>query len=309
VTSLYFSYSSKNNSTIDHYEHIWGDAHITEQLLGLNFRISPDAFFQVNATAAEALYQKVIDMVKEADTEAPLTHVLDVCCGTGTIGLAVAKHCPGTTVLGIDNCQQAIEDAVHNTEANRVTNASFVCGLAEHALRSIVSPLEGRSNNVLAIVDPPRAGLHGDVVKVLRTEKSITRVIFVSCSPQQAMQNFMDLMRIPNKRRRGDPFRCVRAVPVDLFPQTKHCEMIVEFVRLTDEDINGSTDQVASVNGSTDLSVKQDADSTVDKNSAGETQENSNSSDEKETSERTVNGNELKSGGCVVERTGEDGPG
>ncbi|XP_062874190.1 tRNA (uracil-5-)-methyltransferase homolog A isoform X2 [Trichomycterus rosablanca] len=214
-------------------ELVAGDAWIHEELLGLRFRISPHSFFQTNTPAAEVLYSSVGEWA-QLDQEST---VLDVCCGTGTIGISLAKRVK--KVIGIELCQEAVEDAKVNAKANGLTNIEFHCGKAEDifptVLNAVVSP------NVTAIVDPPRAGLHSKVILAIRRAEHLKRLVYVACNAKAAMNNFVDLCRAPSNRVRGDPFRPVRAMGVDLFPQTMHCETILLFERVD----YGSNDNAA----------------------------------------------------------------
>ncbi|XP_008695814.1 tRNA (uracil-5-)-methyltransferase homolog A isoform X2 [Ursus maritimus] len=211
-------------------EHVAGDRCIHEDLLGLTFRISPHAFFQVNTLAAEVLYTVIQDW---AQLDAGST-VLDVCCGTGTIGLALAPRVK--RVVGIELCQEAVEDARVNARDNELTNVEFHCGRAEDLVPTLVSRLA--SQQLVAILDPPRAGLHSKVILAVRRAENLRRLLYVSCNPRAAMGNFVDLCRAPSNRVKGTPFRPVKAVAVDLFPQTPHCEMLLLFERV--EHPNGA---------------------------------------------------------------------
>jgi len=232
VSSVYLSSSSQRNSVIDTFVHLAGNKHINEKLLDLHFRISPDAFFQVNTPAAEVLYRTIKEWSDDGEMEG--AGVLDVCCGTGTIGLCLA-HNSSLKVAGIEISQQAIEDACYNADQNKVTNASFVCGPAEDVTKSVVNSFN-TVKRIIAIVDPPRAGLRRNVIDTLRKCDAIKKLIYVSCSPNQAAENLLSLCRPQSKRMPGRPFRTVRAVPVDLFPHTPHCELIVELHRCDDDN-------------------------------------------------------------------------
>ncbi|XP_068956891.1 tRNA (uracil-5-)-methyltransferase homolog A [Petaurus breviceps papuanus] len=234
VTSLYFveegQRKSPNREDLP-LEHIAGDKYIHEELLGLKFRISPHAFFQVNTPAAEVLYTTIRDWA-HLDKEST---VLDICCGTGTISLSLAQKVK--KVIGIELCQEAVEDARVNAKMNALDNIEFHCGKAEDLVPNLMSSLA--SQRLTAIVDPPRAGLHSKVILAIRRAEHLKNLIYVSCNPRAAMTNFVDLCRAPSNRVKGSPFRPVRAVAVDLFPQTLHCEMLILFERV--EHPNGSS--------------------------------------------------------------------
>ncbi|XP_073696411.1 tRNA (uracil-5-)-methyltransferase homolog A [Garra rufa] len=234
ITSLYFvRMGQRTSSGTDDLpcEHVTGEEWIHEELLGLKFRISPHSFFQTNTPAAEVLYSAVGEWA-QLDQDST---VLDVCCGTGTIGISLAKRVK--KVIGIELCQEAVEDAKANAEANGLTNVEFHCGKAEDVfptvLNAVVSP------NVTAIVDPPRAGLHSKVILAIRRAEHLKRLVYVACNAKAAMNNFIDLCRAPSNRVKGAPFRPVRAMAVDLFPQTMHCETILLLERV---DYSSNTD-------------------------------------------------------------------
>jgi tRNA (uracil-5-)-methyltransferase len=112
------------------------------------------------------------------------TTVLDVCCGTGTIGLCFARHCKD--VYGMEIIPQAIEDAKVNAHENQVQNAHFRAGSADDLIYSMVREANvGSEGRIVAVVDPPRAGLPFKSIQQLRNSTKIDRVVYVSCSPQQ----------------------------------------------------------------------------------------------------------------------------
>ncbi|XP_021112747.1 tRNA (uracil-5-)-methyltransferase homolog A isoform X3 [Heterocephalus glaber] len=227
VTCLYFVKEGQRKTPSQEglpLEHVAGDRCIQEDLLGLTFQISPHAFFQVNTPGAEVLYTVIQDW---AQLDKGST-VLDVCCGTGTIGLALAQKVK--KVIGIELSQEAVEDARVNAHANELNNVEFHCGRAEDLVPALVSRLV--SQQLVAILDPPRAGLHSKVILAVRRAENLKRLLYVSCNPRAAMGNFVDLCRAPSNRVKGTPFRPVKAMAVDLFPQTPHCEMLILFERM-----------------------------------------------------------------------------
>ncbi|KAM5189592.1 tRNA (uracil-5-)-methyltransferase homolog A isoform 2-T2 [Callospermophilus lateralis] len=234
VTCLYFVEEGQRKTPSQEsllLEHVAGDRCIQEDLLGLTFQISPHAFFQVNTPAAEVLYTVIQDWA-QLDKEST---VLDVCCGTGTIGLALAWKVK--RVIGIELCQEAVEDARVNAHANELSNVEFHCGRAEDLVPTLVCRLA--SQQLVAILDPPRAGLHSKVILAIRRAENLKRLLYVSCNPRAAMGNFVDLCRAPSNRVKGIPFRPVKAVAVDLFPQTPHCEMLILFERVEHPNSTG----------------------------------------------------------------------
>ncbi|VVC97507.1 unnamed protein product [Leptidea sinapis] len=203
--------------------HLSGLTHLTDSILGRQFMISPEAFFQINTAAAGILYQSAIELshVTEDST------LVDVCCGTGTIGLCFAKHCG--RVLGLELVEQAVADARTNAQLNQIDNCEFFAGKAEHTLPAVLA--RAVHGDVIAVVDPPRAGLHMNAITTLRNNEQVKRLIYISCSPASVVKNFVDLCRASSKTLKGAPFHPVRAVPVDMFPYTKHVELIVLFER------------------------------------------------------------------------------
>ncbi|KAJ7309693.1 hypothetical protein JRQ81_007753 [Phrynocephalus forsythii] len=227
ITSLYFveegQRKSPNREDLT-LEHIAGDKYIYEDLLGMTFRISPHAFFQVNTPAAEVLYSAILGWA-QVDQD---TIVLDVCCGTGTIGISLAKKVK--KVIGIELCQEAVEDAKANAELNGLSNVEFRCGKAEDLVPHLVNSLA--LENSVTIVDPPRAGLHSKVILAIRKAEQLKKLIYVSCNPRAAKNNFVDLCRAPSNRVKGNAFRPVKAMAVDLFPHTMHYELLIFFERI-----------------------------------------------------------------------------
>ncbi|CAF4932641.1 unnamed protein product [Pieris macdunnoughi] len=203
--------------------HVLGATHITDTILGRQFRISPEAFFQINTAGAEILYQKAIDLSRVNDNST----LIDVCCGTGTIGLCFAKHCG--QVLGLELIEKAVEDARANALLNNIENCEFYAGKAETTLHAVLA--RASADDVIAVVDPPRAGLHMSAITTLRNNKKVKRLIYISCSPASVTKNFVDLSRASSKTLHGAPFIPICAVPVDMFPHTKHVELIVLFER------------------------------------------------------------------------------
>ncbi|XP_041781994.1 tRNA (uracil-5-)-methyltransferase homolog A isoform X1 [Anopheles merus] len=230
ISSIHFEVIQKRQQGqyTNPIEHLYGDTHIEDTILGLTFRISPAAFFQINTPAAEVLYQCAIDVAAPSKS----TSILDICCGTGTIGLCFARHCK--QVLGVDIVEQAIEDAKHNAQKNGIANCSFFAGNSDDLIMSLIrhaNIMPDQHESLIAIVDPPRAGLHIRSITQLRNARGLDKLVYVSCSPQSAIKNWVDLMRPCSKQLRGEPFVAKKAMAVDLFPHTPHTELVVLFER------------------------------------------------------------------------------
>uniref|UniRef100_A0A6P4EH32 tRNA (uracil(54)-C(5))-methyltransferase n=1 Tax=Drosophila rhopaloa TaxID=1041015 RepID=A0A6P4EH32_DRORH len=215
---------------INPVEHISGSTHITDTIHGLQFRISPLAFFQINTEGANVLYQKAIDLAAPTKD----TTMLDICCGTGTITLAFAKHCK--KVLGVEIVPDAIKDAQFNAEANGIKNCKFFTGNADDFIKSMVREAlyeqePGKPMDLIAVVDPPRAGLHHRSIAAIRSADAIKRLVYVSCNPHSAKRNFIELARPESKQYKGEPFYPKYALGVDMFPHTMHTELVILFER------------------------------------------------------------------------------
>jgi len=141
-------------------------------------------------------------------------------------------------VVGLELIPEAVEDAKQNAELNNIANAEFHAGRAEKTLRDVLRDTSG-FGSIVGIVDPPRSGLHHDVIRALRKCEKLEHLIYVSCNPagtllENAVALCAPINESSNSQRKahGLPFRPVRAVPVDLFPHTDHCEMVVVFSRM-----------------------------------------------------------------------------
>jgi 23S rRNA (uracil1939-C5)-methyltransferase len=183
-------------------------AYIEEELSGLRFRISPDAFFQTNTEMAERLYGEAVALAGLSGRE----KVLDLFCGIGTIALAMALD--AGEVWGVEIVEAAVADAIENARLNGIDNASFFAGDVRLAMRPL---LEESGRPDVVVIDPPRAGLSQKVVRrVLEAEAS--RIVYVSCNPTTLAPNARQMVDA------GYELRTVR--PVDMFPQTPHIECV-----------------------------------------------------------------------------------
>uniref|UniRef100_A0A8C5S222 tRNA (uracil(54)-C(5))-methyltransferase n=1 Tax=Laticauda laticaudata TaxID=8630 RepID=A0A8C5S222_LATLA len=147
-------------------------------------------------------------------------------------------------VIGVELCQEAVEDAKANAQLNGLMNVEFHCGKAEELVPHLVNMLA--LHNTVTIVDPPRAGLHSKVILAIRKAEHLKKLLYVSCNPRAAMNNFVDLCRAPSHRVKGSPFRVIKATAVDLFPHTMHCEMLFFFERMEYPDSKASNTPAGS---------------------------------------------------------------
>uniref|UniRef100_A0A8C3WT81 tRNA (uracil(54)-C(5))-methyltransferase n=1 Tax=Catagonus wagneri TaxID=51154 RepID=A0A8C3WT81_9CETA len=229
LTSLYFQESTMTRCSHQQapYQLLFGEPHIFEDLLGLKIRISPDAFFQINTAGAEMLYRTVGEL-SGVNSD---TILLDICCGTGVIGLSLARYT--SQVLGIELVEQAVEDARWTAAFNGITNCEFHTGRAEKILPRLLKSKED-GQFIVAVVNPARAGLHYQVVQAIRNCRAIRTLVFVSCKPHgETTRNIIELCCPSDSAKKllGEPFVLRQAVPVDLFPHTPHCELVLLFTR------------------------------------------------------------------------------
>jgi 23S rRNA (uracil1939-C5)-methyltransferase len=189
-------------------EHLAGPPTLAEELGGLRFAISPDAFFQTNTEMAERLYAIAADAAALRGWE----RVFDLYSGIGTIGLSLASR--AGEVWGVEAVEEAVADAIASARANEIANARFFAGDVRLALRELVERA-GRPDVV--VVDPPRAGLSQKVVRRI-VEASPKRIVYVSCNPTTLAPNAAQMVEAGYALR--------RVTPVDMFPQTPHVECV-----------------------------------------------------------------------------------
>lgn len=202
------------------------------------FRISLDSFFQSNTHTCNELYNIIGKWANQANNSGDLNRnkpiILDLCCGTGTIGIYLSKMFQVHKIVGIEMCKQAVDDAHYNAEMNGIdvgNEVKYYCMKVEDGLKEILTEYQDDSREFVAILDPPRAGVHKSVIKAIRECQAIKKLIYVSCQPKSALLNWIQLSRPNSSKFRGNPFRLQKAQPVDMFPQTDHCELVLEFMR------------------------------------------------------------------------------
>lgn len=157
-------------------ECLLGNPYLHEKLYDLTFRVSPDAFFQVNTKGAEVLYNIISDWCNATKK----TTVIDICCGTGSISLCLARSIKN--IVGVEMNGAAIKDAELNAKLNNIENAKFIVGKAEDSVPDLLlKPEYKECEEFIAVVDPPRAGLHKNVIRAIRACSFINKIVFVSC--------------------------------------------------------------------------------------------------------------------------------
>ena len=211
VTGIVVNYNTKKSNVIlgERFETLYGEGYLEDMLLGLTFRLSPAAFYQVNHDQAERLYEKAIEFARFTGEET----ALDLYCGSGTITLCLARHVK--TVYGVEIVDAAIHDAKENARKNGIVNAKFFCADAGQA--AIQFARDGVKPDVI-VVDPPRKGVSEDVIEAM-AQMSPERIVYVSCDPATLAR---DIARL---REKG--YEAKRAHCFDLFPRCAHVETVV----------------------------------------------------------------------------------
>jgi 23S rRNA (uracil1939-C5)-methyltransferase len=212
ITSLLYTQNNKKNDVIYDLDiHTFkGKNHIIEQLGDLQFKIGPKSFFQTNSKQCLVLYNKIKELANLTKTET----VYDLYTGVGSIGIFVASE--AKKVVGIELIEEAIVDAKMNAALNQIENTEFYASDTRNLLNRDFVAKHGRPD--LIITDPPRAGMHPDVVHTLLEIES-PHMIYVSCNPVTLAQDLSLLI---------EKYEIQSIQPFDLFPQTAHIETIVD---------------------------------------------------------------------------------
>ena len=197
-------------------EVLYGSPTITDKLAGCLFRISARSFYQVNTVQTEKLYETALRYAQLK----PEDHVVDAYCGIGTIGIAAAKNYGCASVIGFDNNENAVRDAGVNARINGLENMTFRCADAGEITAELART--GEEVQVM-FVDPPRAGLGREMLEAV-CDITPERLVYVSCNPETLVKDLEYL-----KRNAG--YQVKKIQPVDMFPRTRHCEVVVQLVR------------------------------------------------------------------------------
>ena len=215
ITSLLYVVNTKVNDTIGDQNVVTfkGRDFIEEEMEGLRFRIGPKSFYQTNSRQAHELYKVARDFAALTGDEL----VYDLYTGTGTIANFVSRN--ARKVIGIEYVADAIADARINSAENGIGNTEFFAGDMKDVLTDAFIAEHGRPD--VMIVDPPRAGMHEDVVGVILNAEP-QRIVYVSCNPATQAR---DLAMLDAK------YRVEQVQPVDMFPHTAHVENVVKLVR------------------------------------------------------------------------------
>lgn len=212
IVSLQYVVNTKYNDTIGDLDIqvFFGADHIMEEMEGLQFKVGPKSFYQTNTEQAYELYKVARDFAELTGEEL----VFDLYTGTGTIANFVAKQ--AKQVIGIEYVPEAIEDAKVNAKLNLLDNTLFFAGDMKDILNEDFIAQYGRPDVI--ITDPPRAGMHEDVVKTILFAEP-RRIVYVSCNPATQAR---DLALLDEK------YEVTKVQPVDMFPHTQHVENVVQ---------------------------------------------------------------------------------
>lgn len=211
VTSLMYVVNSKVNDTISDLDIICysGNDYIMEEMEGIQFKIGPKSFYQTNIEQAYELYKVTRNFASLTGKET----VYDLYTGTGTIANFIAKSC--RKVIGVEYVPEAIEDAKVNSQINEIENTHFFAG----DMRDVLSRsfFEEHGSPDVIILDPPRAGVHVDVIETVKASWPF-RIVYVSCNPATQARDISLL---------SDLYKVTKVQPVDMFPHTHHVENVV----------------------------------------------------------------------------------
>ena len=212
VVSLLINENTENTNVVlgKNYRTLFGKGYIEDVLCGLRFQITPESFYQVNREGAELLYGLAASLAELDGTQT----LADLYCGTGTIGLSMAKKVKRLT--GIEIVEGAVECAKKNAQFNGISNAEFFCGDAGDP-DTILTATHGKCPDIV-IIDPPRKGSTNELVQCL-SMLGVKKVVYVSCNPETLARDCVWF--------RDSGYIIGEIQPVDMFPRTGHVESVV----------------------------------------------------------------------------------
>ncbi|MGC1392090.1 MAG: 23S rRNA (uracil(1939)-C(5))-methyltransferase RlmD [Bacteroidales bacterium] len=215
ITSLMFIINSKRNDSLNDQDPIIykGDEYLVEEMDGLKFRIGPKSFYQTNTRQALELYRIARDFAGLTGKEI----VYDLYSGTGTIANYIAAY--ADRVIGIEYVTESVNHAIINSEINGISNTHFFAGDMKDVLSADFIASNGKPDVI--ITDPPRAGMHEDVIKII-ADAGPGKIVYVSCNPSTQSRDIQLL---------SEDYQVVRVQPVDMFPHTHHVENVVLLMR------------------------------------------------------------------------------
>lgn len=211
ITSLWYIINRKKNTSLTDLEPVLysGIPYLTEYIDRMQFRIGPKTFCQTNTRQGAELYRKVLEFASLTGTET----VYDLYTGAGTIANYIAPL--ATKVIGIEYVSEAVTDARTNAAINGIQNTEFFSGDMKDVLSAAFFEFHGRPD--IIITDPPRAGMHNDVISAIK-HANPAKIVYVSCNPATQARDLQLL---------GDMYSVETVQPVDMFPHTLHVENIV----------------------------------------------------------------------------------
>lgn len=217
VKTIVLNINTKETNTIlgDKSKDLYGTGKITDRMLGVEYSISPNSFYQINKEQTRYLYTKIGKLADLTGEEV----VFDLYCGIGSIGLYLAKK--AKTVVGVESVPEAIEDAKANAKDNNIENMTFVLGKAEEVSGELV---EKYGKPDVVIVDPPRKGCEPELLKSILAMKP-KKIIYVSCNPSTLARDLQILCS-----EKG--YKPGKVQPIDMFPFTSHVETVVLMTRV-----------------------------------------------------------------------------
>ncbi|ABS40820.1 23S rRNA (uracil(1939)-C(5))-methyltransferase RlmD [Clostridium botulinum] len=196
---------------VDKLEILYGRDYIIEELLGLKFKIAPEAFFQTNSKGAEKLYSIVKDFLGDASSKV----VFDLYCGTGTIGQIVAPK--AKKVIGVELIEEAVKAANENAKLNGLNNCEFIAGDVAKVIKDV------KQKPDIIILDPPRPGVHPVALEyVVKFEPK--EIIYVSCNPKTLVDDLKYLI--------DNGYKLEKVKGMDMFPHTPHTECVTRIERV-----------------------------------------------------------------------------
>ena len=206
----------------------YGSDRITDRLCGLDFELSPASFYQVNTEQAEVLYTLAAEYADLSGSET----VLDLYCGTGTIGLSLAKN--AKQIIGAEIVAEAVENARQNADRNNIKNAEFICADAIQAAKKLT---EDKIHPDVIILDPPRKGCDKELLEAI-TELNPKKIVYISCNPETCARDAKILCE-------NDRYILQKITPVDMFPRTSHVETVVLLTQDCSTQVTSADDKGA----------------------------------------------------------------
>ncbi len=219
IASIMLNKNAENTNVVlgKEYRTLRGKGGIEDELCGLRFFISPDSFYQVNREGAELLYTKAAEMAQLSGDEI----MMDLYCGTGTIGLSMAHKVK--TLCGVEIVKSAVECAKENAERNGIKNARFIC--ADAGDKQTILDAAGGVRPDVVVMDPPRKGSTKELVDCL-ADIGVPKIVYISCDPDTLARDAAWFVE------RG--YTIGQVQPVDMFPRTGHVESVVCLTRTLD---------------------------------------------------------------------------